>query len=46
MSERRLQTADDNSKVISQAPQVTLVLYIFQLVMYFNSSTISNQSKY
>ena len=30
MSERRLQTADDNSKVISQAPQVTLVLYTFQ----------------
>ena len=32
--------------VHSQAPQVTLVLYISKLVLYFNSSIISNQIKY
>ena len=41
-----MQTADDNSKVILQAFQLTLVLYIFKLVLYFNSVIISNQIKY
>ena len=35
-----------DSKVTSEARQVTLVLYIFKLVLYFNSSIISNQVKY
>ena len=46
MSEHSVQTADDNSKVISQEFQLTLVLYIFKLVLYFNSVIISNQIKY
>ena len=44
--ETSMQTADDNSKVTSQAPLVTSVLYIFKLVLYFNSSIISNQIKH
>ena len=40
-----MQTADDNSKVISRAFQLTLVLYIFKLVVYFSSIIIS-QIKY
>ena len=40
-----MQTADDKSKVTSQAPQVTLVSNIFKLVLYFNLSIISNQIK-
>ena len=35
-----------NSKVTSQALQVNLVLYVFKLVLYFNSSIFSNQIKY
>ena len=45
-SERSVQTADNKSKFTSQAPQVTLVLFIFKLIFYFNSSIISNQIKY
>ena len=41
-----MQTADDNSKAISQAFQLILVIYIFKLVLYFNSIIISNQIKY
>ena len=41
-----MQAADDNSKVISQAFQLTLVLNIFKLVLYFNSIIIRNQIKY
>ena len=41
-----MQAAGDNIKVTSQAPQVTLVLYIFKLVLYFNSSITSKQIKY
>ena len=33
------------SQVTLQVPQVTLVLYIFKLKLYFNSSIISNQIK-
>ena len=36
----------DSRKVTSQAPQVTLVLYILKLVLYFNLNIISNQIKY
>ena len=43
MNEHSKQTADENSKVTSQAPQDNLVLCIFKLVLYFNSSVISNQ---
>ena len=42
-SEHRVQTADESSKVTSQARQVTLALYIFKLILYFNSSIISHQ---
>ena len=45
-SEHSVQTADDNSKVISQAFELTLALNIFKLVLYFNSVIISNQIKY
>ena len=45
-SENSVQTADDISEVISQAIQLTLVLYIFKLVLYFSSIIISNQIKY
>ena len=41
--ETSMQTANDNSK---EAPLVTSVLYIFKLVLYFNSSIISNQIKH
>ena len=41
-----MQTADDNRKVISQAFKLTLVLYVFKLVLYFNSIIISNQTRY
>ena len=41
-----MQTADDNSIVISQELQLSLALYIFKLVLYFNSIIISNQIKY
>ena len=46
MSEHSVQTVDGNSKVTYQASQVTLVLYIFKLVLYFKSSIINNQIKY
>ena len=45
-SEYSVQTADDNSKVISQAIQLTFVLYIYKLVLYFNSTINNNQIKY
>ena len=45
-SEHSVQTADGNSKVISQAFRLTLVLYIFKFVLYFNSVIISNQINY
>ena len=44
--EHSVQTAGDNSKVISQAFRLTLVLYIFKLVLHFNSSITRNQIKY
>ena len=37
---------DGKKKVISQAFLLTLALYIFKSVLYFNSIIISNQSKY
>ena len=43
--EHNLQRADGNSKAISQALQLTLVLYIFKLVLYFNSIIIRHQIK-
>ena len=46
MSERSLQTADDNRKVISRALKLTLVLYTVKLVIYFNWIIISNRIKY
>ena len=46
MSEHGVQTADDNNKVISQALQLNLVLYIFKLLLYFNFIINSNQIKY
>ena len=46
MSKHNVKTADDNSKVVSQALQLTLVLYIFKLLLYLNSITIINQIKY
>ena len=45
-SEHSMQAADDNSKVISQAFQLTLVLNNFKLALYFNSVIINNQIKY
>ena len=45
-SEYRVQTANDNRKVISQALKLTLVLYTFKVVLYFNWIIISNQMKY
>ena len=39
-SEHKVQIADESSKVTSQARQVTLALYIFKLILYFNSSII------
>ena len=44
--EHNLQRADSNSKTISEALQLTLVLYIFKLVLYFNSIIICHQIKY
>ena len=41
-----MQTADYNSKVTSQAFQLTLVLHIFKLALYFNLIIVSNQIKY
>ena len=46
MSEHSVKTSDDNRKVVSQALWLTLVLYIFKLVLYFNWIIISNQAKY
>ena len=46
MNKYRVQTADGNSKVISQALQLTLVLYSFKLVLYLNSIIIITQMKY
>ena len=43
-SKHSVQTADDNSKVISQLLQLILALYIFRLVLCFNS-IISDQIK-
>ena len=45
-SDHSVQTADGKMKVISQAFQLTLALYISKSVLYFNSIIISNQSKY
>ena len=45
-SKHNLQRSDGNSKVISQALQLTLVLYISKLVLYFNSNIIRHQIKY
>ena len=39
---KRTQRADSRWQV----PQVTLLLYIFKLLLYFNSSIINNQMKY
>ena len=36
----------NNSKLTSQALQLTLVLYIFKLVLYFNLIIVSNEIKY
>ena len=44
--EHSVQTAGDNSKVISQAFRLTLVLYIFKLVLHFSSSIARNQITY
>ena len=45
-SEHSVQTADNsNSTVTSQVLQLTLVLYIFKLVLYFISSIINNHIK-
>ena len=45
-SEHSVQIADDYSKVTSKALQLTLVLYILKLALYFNSIIFSNQIKY
>ena len=44
--EHSVQIADDYSKVTSKALQLTLVLYIFKLALYFNSIIFSNQIKH
>ena len=36
----------NNSKITSQALQLTLVLYIFKLVLYFNLIIVSDEIKY
>ena len=41
-----MQTADDSIKGPSQTLRLTLVLYIFKWVLYFNSVIIGNQIKY
>ena len=38
-------TVDNNCKVTSQTLKLTLVWYIFKLVLYFNSVIISKQNK-
>ena len=38
-------TVDNNCKVTSQTLKLTLVWYIFKLVLYFNYIIISNQNK-
>ena len=45
-NEHSAQTADDNSKVISRALQLTLLLYIFKLELYLYSIIIINQIKH
>ena len=45
-SEHSSQTAHDNSKVTSEALQLTLVLYIFKLVLYFKSIIFINKVMY
>ena len=45
-SEHSSQTAHDNSKVISEALQLTLVLHIFKLVLYFKSIIFINKVMY
>ena len=39
-----MQTADSNSKVILQAFWLTLPIYIFKLLLYFNAVIISNNT--
>ena len=46
MSEHSVQTAHDNSKLVSKTLQTTLVLYSFKLVLYLDTTAISNQIKY
>ena len=45
-SELSMLTANGSSRVISEALQLTLALYIFKLVLYYNSIIISNQMMY
>ena len=45
MSEHRVQTADDDSKLTSKAFYTTFVLYSFKLVLYLDTTAISNQIK-
>ena len=44
-SKHHVQTTHENSKVTSRAPQLTVALDILKLVLYFNSSIITNQIK-
>ena len=46
MSEHSVQTADDDSKLTSKAFYTTFVLYSFKLVLYLDTTAISNQIKY
>ena len=48
-SEHNVQTADDNNKDTLETLQyikLLLLLYVFKLVLYFNSTIISNQTIY
>ena len=44
-SEHSVKTAANNSTVTSQVLQLTLVLYIIKLVLYFDSIIYNNQIK-
>ena len=40
-----MQTADDSSKLTSKAFETTFLLYSFKLVLYLDTTAISNQIK-
>ena len=42
-SEDSVQTAGNNNKVTSQILETTLILYAFEMALYFESTIINNQ---